>query len=340
MPYLNQFLSPDPIIPDYFNPQSLNKYSYVLNNPVNLIDPSGLVPPLPVRWPPGTTIDDLDAFEGLGAKWEAWRESVLLNRLKPQILQTAHRLNNRNLTNMNPEAFAAMIGAKIIMEDAYLTRDPFGRIGSFLPSNYPRPIIDWLKDFSLFGFSPYKGEISFGIANIPPELADKILEASNTVGQGIDFRPNTPLPPWAGFGPNLTQELETERGAIEFTGAAILYGAYQAQTLNGSQSIITYKCRQVYPRLPEEVSAYVIASGVIHHGAAVSPTEVDYHSVYNPARWTARGSQGVWTDAIPDAARIMGITGLDYLAYMSYEREVLPDAESEKHPPVGGRIGQ
>jgi RHS repeat-associated protein len=44
MPYLNQFISPDPIIPDYFKPQSLNQYSYAFNNPVNLTDPTGLTP--------------------------------------------------------------------------------------------------------------------------------------------------------------------------------------------------------------------------------------------------------------------------------------------------------
>jgi RHS repeat-associated protein len=31
-PYLNQFIQPDPIVPDYSNPQNLNAYSYVRNN--------------------------------------------------------------------------------------------------------------------------------------------------------------------------------------------------------------------------------------------------------------------------------------------------------------------
>jgi RHS repeat-associated protein len=36
-----RFISPDSIIPDIENPQSLNRYSYVLNNPLTLIDPTG-----------------------------------------------------------------------------------------------------------------------------------------------------------------------------------------------------------------------------------------------------------------------------------------------------------
>jgi len=38
---LARFISADPFVPTPANPQSLNRYSYVLNNPVNLIDPSG-----------------------------------------------------------------------------------------------------------------------------------------------------------------------------------------------------------------------------------------------------------------------------------------------------------
>ena len=39
---LGRFMSPDPLAGTIFNPQSLNRYAYVLNDPVNLIDPLGL----------------------------------------------------------------------------------------------------------------------------------------------------------------------------------------------------------------------------------------------------------------------------------------------------------
>jgi RHS repeat-associated protein len=40
-PALGRFLSPDSIVPDSRNPQSLNRYSYVRNNPLSRIDPTG-----------------------------------------------------------------------------------------------------------------------------------------------------------------------------------------------------------------------------------------------------------------------------------------------------------
>ena len=40
-PIIGRFISADPIIPQPYNPQSLNRYSYCLNNPLIYVDPSG-----------------------------------------------------------------------------------------------------------------------------------------------------------------------------------------------------------------------------------------------------------------------------------------------------------
>jgi RHS repeat-associated protein len=41
LPEVGRFISPDAIVPDPANPQSHNRYAYVLNSPVNYTDPSG-----------------------------------------------------------------------------------------------------------------------------------------------------------------------------------------------------------------------------------------------------------------------------------------------------------
>lgn len=51
-PSLNRFLSSDTIVPDPTDPQSLNRYSYVNNNPLKYSDPSGhCAEPIPVNDP-------------------------------------------------------------------------------------------------------------------------------------------------------------------------------------------------------------------------------------------------------------------------------------------------
>lgn len=42
-PQFGRFLQPDPIITDVYNPQNLNRYAYVLNNPYKYVDPTGMI---------------------------------------------------------------------------------------------------------------------------------------------------------------------------------------------------------------------------------------------------------------------------------------------------------
>jgi RHS repeat-associated protein len=43
-PAVGRFISPDSIVSDPINPQSLNRYTYVLNNPLRYTDPTGYEP--------------------------------------------------------------------------------------------------------------------------------------------------------------------------------------------------------------------------------------------------------------------------------------------------------
>jgi RHS repeat-associated protein len=59
-PLVGRFVSADSIVPEPGNPQSLNRYSYGLNNPSRFTDPSGHLTDDQIREWTGLDIDDLD----------------------------------------------------------------------------------------------------------------------------------------------------------------------------------------------------------------------------------------------------------------------------------------
>jgi RHS repeat-associated protein len=72
-PYLNQFTQPDTIVSNPNNPQTWNRYAYVLNNPIRYNDPTGHVcsdpeDPTPTCYGTGTTRVGNRMVRGNGAK--------------------------------------------------------------------------------------------------------------------------------------------------------------------------------------------------------------------------------------------------------------------------------
>lgn len=43
-PVIGRFISPDNLVPNWYDPQSVNRFSYCLNNPLKYIDPNGKEP--------------------------------------------------------------------------------------------------------------------------------------------------------------------------------------------------------------------------------------------------------------------------------------------------------
>ncbi len=75
-PNLGRWLSPDPVGGDATNPQSLNRYPYVMNNPTTSIDPLGLGGPSWIS--PKGVFEDCDLFLGCGGDGGGWDEFDLL----------------------------------------------------------------------------------------------------------------------------------------------------------------------------------------------------------------------------------------------------------------------
>lgn len=89
-PEIGRFISADSIVQSYANPQSLNRYSYVFNNPLKYVDPTGMIVDF------GYTYEDLYATEeaGMPVSYEAYALLLAWDELKEAVPELVERLEN------------------------------------------------------------------------------------------------------------------------------------------------------------------------------------------------------------------------------------------------------
>jgi hypothetical protein len=83
--YLNRWISADTIVPDPANPQSFNRYAYVLGNPVLYVDPTGHT-----KWKPPTSPPPPDEpGRHVPEQWEQTEEYLALGATTCDIIAGA-----------------------------------------------------------------------------------------------------------------------------------------------------------------------------------------------------------------------------------------------------------
>ncbi len=87
---IGRWIQPDTIVPNPANPQSLNRFSYVLGNPLRYRDPSGHQSEWPPRSPAFVRTLGLVGFEGtwtLGYRWEVNTSAWLVAARFTQVVE-------------------------------------------------------------------------------------------------------------------------------------------------------------------------------------------------------------------------------------------------------------
>jgi RHS repeat-associated protein len=88
-PTIGRFISADNVLPNYANPQALNRYTYVLNNPLKYFDPSGSIVEIPFPLEPDYESYGVAMDPSVFTNWPELVEAYdLLGQVAPEITRT------------------------------------------------------------------------------------------------------------------------------------------------------------------------------------------------------------------------------------------------------------
>ena len=118
-----RFISPDTIVPDPANPQSLNRYSYVFNRPLVLTDPSGHDPVwCSAEYDGGPSCAPMVSFGGGRDNWSQDEMTVI----KLASYKIAFALKGHGEANSASEQFLAVYGGTVNFRKTGVLADNLG----------------------------------------------------------------------------------------------------------------------------------------------------------------------------------------------------------------------
>ena len=217
-PYINHFIQPDTIIPNPANPQSLNRYSYVMNNPIRYSDPTGHV------------------FEedtgGVGGPCNTTNCLVIINNLsKPKKKHQPTSVVALPSTSTPTATIGLDPSLLLTVPPTSTPTNPY-QMGPFIPSltptptNTPIPPLDafdnWLTD-EVNGYDPFAPGLSDVLSNCGLPACAVVAMADQAYSMVIGFvRILSDLMPAYGH-PSSPTSLFTPTVSPTVTGTPTLY---------------------------------------------------------------------------------------------------------------------
>ena len=115
-PELGRFIQPDTVIPDLSNPQSYNRYSYCLNNPLRYTDPTGHWGQEAADWWSGTVDSGMSHINAPPQHWIYNGTVGTVNSLAGGVAEPLRLGSSAGAVSGNPNATAGQIAIAGVQE--------------------------------------------------------------------------------------------------------------------------------------------------------------------------------------------------------------------------------